>query len=195
MASERERIRQEMERAAAAEEAERLARIEAQRKAEQERQRRLQQEADRLAAEEERRLAQEETERRMEEEARHLAEQAERELAALDAQRTRESDFASSLLREQISREVDRYIPVIKDRVRQYWVRPPALGRDLQTVVSLRLIPGGDVVPNSVRVVRSSGNTAFDQSVIAAVYNASPIPVPSGPPFERFREFNLQFTP
>lgn len=138
---------------------------------------------------------QEEAERRIEEEARQLAEAADREIAALDAQRTRESDFASSLVREQISREVDRYIPVIKDKIRQYWVRPPALGRDLQTVVSLRLIPGGDVVPNSVHVVQSSGNTAFDQSVIAAVYNASPIPVPSGPPFERFREFNLQFTP
>ena len=131
----------------------------------------------------------------MDAEARQLELAAERELAALDAQRTRESDPTSSLIRQQISQEVDRYIPVIKDKVRQYWVRPPALGRDLQAVVSLRLIPGGDVVPNSVRVVRSSGNTAFDQSVIAAVYNASPIPVPSGPPFERFREFNLQFTP
>ena len=101
----------------------------------------------------------------------------------------------SALAAEQLSREADRYIPVIRERVRQYWVRPPALGRDLITVVSVRLIPGGDVVPNSVRVVQGSGNTAFDQSVIAAVNKASPLPVPSGPPFERFREFNLQFTP
>jgi colicin import membrane protein len=61
--------------------------------------------------------------------------------------------------------------------------------------VSLRLIPGGEVIPNSVSVVRGSGNAAFDQSVIAAVYNASPIPVPSGPAFERFREFDLKFSP
>lgn len=65
----------------------------------------------------------------------------------------------------------------------------------LVTVVSLRLIPGGDVVPSSVRVVRGSGNTAFDQSVIAAVYNAGSLPVPSGPAFENFREFTLTFRP
>jgi colicin import membrane protein len=51
------------------------------------------------------------------------------------------------------------------------------------------------VIPDSVSVVRGSGNAAFDQSVIAAVYNASPIPVPSGPAFERFREFDLKFSP
>jgi colicin import membrane protein len=62
--------------------------------------------------------------------------------------------------------------------------------------VSVRLIPGGEVVPNSVRVVQSSGNTAFDQSVVAAVYGASPLPVPSGPLFDRyFREFDFTFTP
>jgi colicin import membrane protein len=79
-------------------------------------------------------------------------------------------------------------------RVRQFWVRPPATGRDLATVVSVRLIPGGEVVPNSVRVVQSSGNTAFDQSVVAAVNQASPLPVPSGPVFERFSrvQFHLQ---
>jgi len=63
-------------------------------------------------------------------------------------------------------------------------------------VVSVRLIPGGEVVPNSVRIVQSSGHPAFDQSVVAAVYNASPLPVPSGPSFERFfREFDLTFSP
>jgi colicin import membrane protein len=64
------------------------------------------------------------------------------------------------------------------------------------TVVSVRLIPGGEVVPNSVRVVQRSGNPAFDQSVVAAVYQASPLPVPSGALFDRyFREFDFTFTP
>jgi colicin import membrane protein len=31
--------------------------------------------------------------------------------------------------------------------------------------------------------------------VIAAIYNASPIPVPSGPAFEQFREFDFDFSP
>ena len=122
-------------------------------------------------------------------------EDAQRGLAAEEAQRAREGDPNSSLATEQLAREADRYVPVIRDRVRQVWVRPPATGRDLATVVSVRLIPGGDVVPNSVRVVKSSGNTAFDQSVVAAINQASPLPVPSGPLFERFREFNFTFRP
>ena len=112
-----------------------------------------------------------------------------------EAQRTRESDATSSTNFEQVSREADRYIPVIRDRVRQFWVRPPALTGELTTVVSLRLIPGGEVVPNSVTVATSSGNAAVAQSVIAAVYNAAPIPVPSGPAFDRFRDFDFRFTP
>jgi len=96
---------------------------------------------------------------------------------------------------DQYAKEVERYIPVIRDKVQQFWVRPPEITGDLETVVSVRLSQGGDVVPNSVSVENSSGNTAFDRSVIAAVYNASPIPVPSGPPFERFREFTLRFSP
>ena len=76
--------------------------------------------------------------------------------------------------------------------MRQYWVSPTRLG-NLVTVVSFRLVPGGDLVPNSVRVLQSSGNTAFDQSVVAAVYNAGNLPVPEGPAFDDFREVTLRF--
>jgi colicin import membrane protein len=132
---------------------------------------------------------------RIDEEARLLEQEQRQRLAMAEARRTRESDPDSQSSTDQFAKEVDHFIPVIRDKVRQFWVRPPALMGELVTVVSLRLMPGGDLIPNSVSVVQSSGNTAFDQSVIAAVYNASPIPVPSGPPFERFREFNLKFSP
>jgi colicin import membrane protein len=149
-----------------------------------------------MAEIEERRLVEELAQESIEQEARRMAaEDAQRRLAAEEAQRTRENDMLSSLASEQLAREADRYVPVIRDRVRQFWVRPPATGRDLATVVSVRLIPGGDVVPDSVRVIQSSGNTAFDQSVVAAVNQASPLPVPSGAVFERFREFNFTFRP
>jgi len=59
--------------------------------------------------------------------------------------------------------------------------------------VEVRLLPGGDVVPGSVQVVQSSGNDAFDRSVVAAVYKATPLPVPSGRLFEQFREPNFKF--
>ena len=195
--------RAEAERQAALEEARRLeaerqaAALEAERRAlaEAERQRRIAEEARQLAELEEQRLIEELAQERIQQEARRLAEGEQRRLAAEEAQRTREGDPLSSRATEQLARETDRYVPVIRDRVRQFWIRPPASGRDLATVISVRLIPGGEVVPGSVRVVRGSGNTAFDQSVIAAIYQASPLPVPSGPLFERFRELDLTFSP
>jgi len=62
-------------------------------------------------------------------------------------------------------------------------------------VVRVRLLPGGEVMPGSVRVLRSSGNGAFDRSVESAVYKASPLPVPSGGLFESFRDLRLEFEP
>ena len=61
--------------------------------------------------------------------------------------------------------------------------------------MNLRLEEGGAVVPNSVRVVEGSGKAAFDQSVVAAIYRASPLPVPEGEEFELFRDFNFVFRP
>jgi colicin import membrane protein len=43
----------------------------------------------------------------------------------------------------------------------------------------VRQIPGGEVV--EVRIVQSSGNAAFDQSVERAVLKASPLPRPRDP--------------
>ncbi|WP_295399485.1 cell envelope integrity protein TolA [uncultured Thiocystis sp.] len=147
-------------------------------RADAERQQRIAQEAERLAAEEERRLA--------EEVARRSAEKH---------QRDREENLLSVLATEQLSRKAHLYIPEIRDRIRQFWVRPPATDKDLVATVSVQLIPGGDVVPNSVRVLKSSGNTSFDKSVMAAVINASPLPVPVGSSFENFRDFNMTFSP
>ena len=75
------------------------------------------------------------------------------------------------------------------------WLKPPNAGSGLSCTLKVRLIPGGDVVPGSVRVVASSGNERFDRSVEAAVYKASPLPVPSGKLFESFRELTLVFDP
>jgi colicin import membrane protein len=62
-------------------------------------------------------------------------------------------------------------------------------------VVNLRLEPGGQVVPDSVHVIEGSGNAAFDQSVVVAIYKASPLPVPDGAEFEMFKDFNFVFKP
>ena len=152
------------------------------------RQRRIAAEAERMAEAEAKQLAADV--------ARQNATQAEQgRQQATESQRAREEDLLSALDSEQLAHETDRYAPAIQDRVSQFWIRPPASARGLMAIVSLRLIPGGEVVPNSVRVIQSSGHAAFDQSAIAAVYQASPLPVPSGSAFEPFREFDLKFNP
>ncbi|MCF7994631.1 MAG: cell envelope integrity protein TolA, partial [Chromatiaceae bacterium] len=88
-----------------------------------------------------------------------------------------------------------RWVPLITNKVRQYWVRPQGASADLRAVVNLRLEPGGAVIPSSVRIVEGSGQAGFDQSVVAAIYRASPLPVPIGDEFELFRDFNFVFRP
>ena len=53
-------------------------------------------------------------------------------------------------------------------------------------------LPGGEVA--DVRVVKSSGSALFDNSVKAAVFGASPLPLPRDPSlFER--ELRFEFDP
>ena len=58
----------------------------------------------------------------------------------------------------------------------------------------IRMVPGGEVV--GVQVEKSSGNPVFDQRARDAVYQASPLPVPTEPRiFEKMRDFQLVFAP
>jgi colicin import membrane protein len=206
------RARAEEERRAA-EEAKRLA--EQERRQEAEASRKAKAEAQARRAAEERRRAEEEA-ARVAEERRKAQEQAQREAAAKRraeeeaqrqreaaeaAQRAREEELLAALEAEQqaeqeaqrASSEIDLYAVAIDEQIRRYWVRPAGSRRDLVCTVEVRLIPGGEVVPGSVRVVSSSGDPAYDRSVVAAVYKASPLPVPSGRLFERFRDAKLRF--
>ena len=102
-------------------------------------------------------------------------------LAALEA----EQEEAQSL------GELDRYLITLRDHTRAYWIRPPSSRRGLVCTVEVILLPGGEV--QDVRLVRSSGDRAYDRSVIAAIFKASPLPVPSGRLFEQFRRFHYEF--
>jgi colicin import membrane protein len=106
--------------------------------------------------------------------------------AELEAERTADaaSEQQMAAARAQVA---SRWVPAIQSRVRQFWLRPTVSRGGLDTVVNLRLEPGGLVVPGSVRVIESSGNAAFDQSVVVAIYQASPLPVPDGSEFDLFK--------
>jgi len=173
-------------------------RVEAERKARETAQR--QAEVKRKA--EERARQQAEAKRRAEEEARQRAEaerkaaEAAQRRAEAEARRAREAELLAALDAEQAAAgELSLYTNAIRERIRRSWVRQPGMGRDLSCLVEVRLIPGGEVIPAGVRVIRSSGNPAFDRSVVAAVYKASPLPVPSGQLFGQFRNLRLDFKP
>ena len=150
-------------------------------------------EARRTAEEKARRQA--EARRTAEEKARRQAEARRTAEKETEAQRAREEALQAALEAEQAASNLGVYKREIRERIHRIWVRQPGMGWDLSCGVEVRLIPGGEVIPGGVRVTHSSGNPTFDQSVVTAVYKASPLPVPSGRPFGQFRNLRLLFKP
>lgn len=125
------------------------------------------------------------------------------ELAELtrQAQARQRAEAAQRSAAQQAAAEGERlaasYAALIQQTVIRYWSRPPSARNNMEAVLSIQLIPTGDVV--SVSVLRSSGDSAFDRSAIAAVERAGSFPeLKNLPPreFERnFRRFRLVFRP
>ena len=136
-----------------------------------------------------------EARRTAEEKARRQAEARRTAEKETEAQRAREEALQAALEAEQAASNLGVYKREIRERIHRIWVRQPGMGWDLSCGVEVRLIPGGEVIPGGVRVTHSSGNPTFDQSVVTAVYKASPLPVPSGRPFGQFRNLRLLFKP
>ncbi len=70
------------------------------------------------------------------------------------------------------------------------------LPKGLECVLSVRLVPGGEVI--SVTISQSSGDDIFDRRALVAVQKASPLPIPEDvATFERLRlrQFGFRFRP
>jgi len=89
------------------------------------------------------------------------------------------------------------YAALIQRTVIGYWSRPPSARNGMEALLSVQLVPTGEIV--SVTVLRSSGNAAFDRSAVNAVEKAGSFPELSNLPtreFEKtFRRFRLLFRP
>ncbi len=129
--------------------------------------------------------------RREKEEALRKQEQLE------EAERLRQFEERERLEQQGVAdqSEIDQYRATITQLFKRNWTRPPSARRGMSTLLKIRLIPGGEVV--NVTVVKSSGNSAFDQSAVAAVYRAKIVPVPSDQRLfnQYFREMDLNFSP
>ncbi len=91
-------------------------------------------------------------------------------------------------------RNVDKYSALIIQAISQHWIVPENADRTLSTQLTIRLASDGSVL--NVSLAKSSGDALLDRSAEAAVYKASPLPVPDdAATFDRMRTINLTVRP
>jgi periplasmic protein TonB len=121
------------------------------------------------------------------------------ELDELMASEDRELESSAQQQREQAAREAsetESYISAITAALSQRWIIPATARQkdSLSAHVRIRLLPGGEVL--DVKLVKSSGDRAFDDSAVNAVKSAGRLPVPSGDLFNKhFRDITINFHP
>ncbi|MFI4956308.1 MAG: cell envelope integrity protein TolA [Gammaproteobacteria bacterium] len=121
--------------------------------------------------------------------------QKEAELAkAIAADRmVMDADNAAAMSGQSL-REIDRYKLMVQQQIMRYWFVQGAPDSGASTQLFVRVAPNGTVL--DVKISRSSGNDALDRSAMAAVFKASPLPVPQDPAlFSAFRELRLTLRP
>lgn len=149
-----------------------------------------QEELDRKRKEEAEKKQKAETERKRKEQER--AAQAARE-RALQEQLDQEAKAMDAATRRAQERMMIGYRDAIRQDVERAWRKPPNATADMSCVVSVKQIPGGEVA--DARIVSCNNNDqGFQQSVIAAVHRASPLPVPPDPALFQ-REIEFTFSP
>lgn len=181
-----EELRREAEAARVAEER----RIAAEREAAQRREVEAREKAEREKAERER-LAREKAARETAEREKAERERVERERQAQERARAqREAELNAQIQAEEraaaarASGQMNQYIAQIAARIERAWIRPPSARVGLECEVRVTQVPGGAVT--GVQVGRCNGDEAVRQSIEAAVYRASPLPLPPDPAlFER----------
>ncbi len=140
-----------------------------------ERKRRQEQEVERLRAEAERRR-QEDLERQRLENQRLRKEAEEAEL-----ERRRQAEFEAEDMRLAALNANDtmRWVFALQQQIARNFVLPASAPANLECVVNIRQLPGGQVV--SVEVGRCNGDESVRRAIEAAVYKASPLPSPDNP--------------
>lgn len=129
------------------------------------------------------------------------AARAQKDLAARDAQRKAEEAqrnaqqaAVNQQRAAQMSGEVNKYKALIIQAISQHWILPDHVNRQLFSQFRIQLAPNGKVL--SVSLMRSSGDPVLDRSAQAAIYKASPLPVPTDAEmFNLFRDISLTVRP
>lgn len=93
-----------------------------------------------------------------------------------------------------VGKMVGEYTDKIAAKIRRNIVEPPGVANDARAEFLVTVLPGGRVLPP--RLVKSSGNAAYDNAVERAILKSEPLPMPEDAGlFNRFRELKLGFKP
>ncbi|WP_245798081.1 cell envelope integrity protein TolA [Chromohalobacter japonicus] len=164
--------------------------------AEAERKRQAEAEAERKrqaeAAAEKKRQAEAEAERKRQQALAERAAQANN--SSLDSMISDEEQSIANA--KQASEAANGFKNLVRRYVEQSWNVPSNASSELRAIVRIQLLPTGELV--SATITQSSGNSAFDHSVISAVEKAAPFREMrelDASVRGRFREFNLDFNP
>jgi colicin import membrane protein len=83
-------------------------------------------------------------------------------------------------------------VDAIRKHIEQYWLKPQGVMTDqLEVVIEVDLDNTGNLT--DAKILTSSGNSAFDESVMRAIRRAQPIPVPEGK-YDKFKQLELHFS-
>ncbi len=138
----------------------------------------------------------EEAERRKAADADARRKQQDEAKAAQDAKvkADRETDLKRRLAAEAAEEEgaaamarsgvVDEYRTLLSQAIERSWIRPPSAKAGLECTLHVSQAPGGTVV--DVKLGACNGDQSVRESIVNAVYRASPLPAPRDPrAFER----------
>ncbi|MEQ6291082.1 energy transducer TonB [Vogesella sp. GCM10023246] len=87
-----------------------------------------------------------------------------------------------------------QYIDAVRNRIRPYVMVPDGISGNPEAVVEVEILPTLEI--RSSRLLRSSGNSGYDQAVLTALREARRFPpLPKGAEFADFRRITLKFRP
>ena len=138
------------------------------------------------------------------------AEEAKKKAAA-DAARKAAEDKKAQALAELLSDDTQRqqaladtqgsqvagnFDDLIRMRAAENWTRPPSARKGMSVTLRVNMLPDGTVT--AVNVIRSSNDSPFDSSAVAAVKNIGRLTEMQGlsaQEFQPYRSFTMTFTP
>ncbi len=111
---------------------------------------------------------------------------------ALQAVRAQQEKVAAE--NAATKRVVDEYVGRIKSRIRDNIVEPQNVPKKARAEFLVTLLPGGVVL--SARLIKFSGDPAYDSAVERAILKSQPLPLPpDAAMFKNFRELKMGFEP